>query len=111
MKISLNTIREFNRRYKTADDVTASGADKLVGKIGAQLGAVDEVINIGAKYRGIIIVKVVVCEKHGDADKLSVCKIDDGGVAKEVKRDGDGLVQVVCGAPNVHQGMLAAWLP
>ncbi|HVI60652.1 MAG TPA: phenylalanine--tRNA ligase subunit beta, partial [Candidatus Saccharimonadales bacterium] len=31
--------------------------------------------------------------------------------AKDVERDKDGLVQVVCGAPNVREGMLAAWLP
>ena len=110
MKISLNTIRRFNEHYKAAPAFTL-GVDELVEKIGAQLGAVEEIIDLGAKYKGIIIVKVVACDKHPDADKLSLCKIDDGGAAKDVERDGDDRIQVVCGAPNVHEGMLAAWLP
>jgi phenylalanyl-tRNA synthetase beta chain len=110
MKISLNTIRRFNEHYKAAPAFTL-GVDKLVEKIGAQLGAIEEIIDLGAKYKGIIIVKVVACDKHPDADKLSLCKIDDGGAAKDVERDGDDRIQVVCGAPNVHEGMLAAWLP
>lgn len=97
--------------YECAEDVTAIGVDKLVEKIGAQLGAVEAVIDIGAKYQGIIVAKVVSCEKHPNADKLSLCRVDDGGVAKHVERGADGLVQVVCGAPNVKAGLTVAWLP
>jgi phenylalanyl-tRNA synthetase beta chain len=111
VKVSLNTIRAFNKRYGTSDDVAKIGVDKLVEKIGSQLGAVDEVVEIGSKYQGIVIAKVVACEKHTGADKLSLCKVDDGGVVKEVKRDADGLVEVVCGAPNVAVGQTVAWLP
>jgi phenylalanyl-tRNA synthetase beta chain len=85
--------------------------EALVETVGAQLGAIDEVINVGSKYHSIVVVKVVACEKHPNADKLSVCKIDDGQKTKDVKRGSDGLVQVVCGAPNVHAGMLAVWIP
>jgi phenylalanyl-tRNA synthetase beta chain len=110
MKVSLNSIRGLNKRYHCADDFALSN-EALIEKIGAQLGAIDEVIKLGEKYRGIIIAKVVACEKHPDADKLSLCKLDDGGVVKDVERGQDGYVQVVCGAPNVRAGMLAAWLP
>lgn len=103
MKISLNWIKEY-----TKVDLSI---DQLIEKIGAQLGAVDEVVDLGSKYKGIVVAEVVSCDKHGDADKLSVCKINDGQVIKSVERDSDGLVQVVCGAPNVKAGMLAAWLP
>ncbi|HET7827644.1 MAG TPA: phenylalanine--tRNA ligase subunit beta, partial [Candidatus Saccharimonadales bacterium] len=51
------------------------------------------------------------CTKHPNADKLSLCLVDDGGVNKQVKRAADGLIQVVCGAPNVKAGLLAAWIP
>jgi phenylalanyl-tRNA synthetase beta chain len=103
MKVSLNTVKEFT-------DVSVS-ADELVGKIGAQLGAVEAVYESGAKYDGVVVVRVVSCEKHPDADKLSVCWIDDGGVVKDVERNNDGYVQVVCGAPNAREGVLVAWLP
>jgi phenylalanyl-tRNA synthetase beta chain len=111
MKVSINWIRQFNSLNKTSADPMPKGIDELVEKIGAQLGAVDEVVDLGKKYEGILVVKVVSCEKHTNADKLSVCLIDDGGINKKVKRDEKGLVQVVCGAPNVRPGMLAAWIP
>ncbi len=111
MKISINSIRNMNTRYGCAQDVAAIGVEALIDKIGAQLGAVEETINIGAKYQGIIISKVVKCDPHPDADRLNVCRIDDGGVAVNVERDQEGHVQVVCGAPNVRAGLLVAWLP
>lgn len=103
MKVSLNWVKEFTAVKLSVDD--------LVTKIGAQLGAVEEVIDLGKKYRGIIVVKVISCQKHPNADKLKVCIIDDDGKAATVKRDKDGYVQVVCGAPNVKENMLVAWLP
>jgi phenylalanyl-tRNA synthetase beta chain len=103
MKASLNWVKQFT-------DVPL-GVDELVTKIGAQLGAVEEVIDVGAKYRGIVIARVVWCEKHPNADKLRVCLLDDGNVVKNVPRNEDGTVQVVCGAPNVREGMLVVWIP
>ncbi len=103
MKVSLNWLKQFTRIELSAEE--------LVQKIGAQLGAVEEVVNIGDKYRGVVIAKVVACDKHPNADKLSVCKIDDGGMVADMERDENGLVQVVCGAPNVREGILVAWLP
>lgn len=87
------------------------GIDALVERIGAQLGAVDEVIDLGKKYQAIVVAKVVTCDRHPNADKLSLCLIDDAKKVKNVKRNKDGLIQVVCGAPNVAVGQLVAWLP
>ena len=103
MKISLNWIREFTNIKCTTDE--------LVRKIGAQLGEVEEVIDLGERYKNIVIAKVISCEKHPNADKLSVCKIDDGKVTRGIKRDSNGYVQVVCGAPNVRKNLLVAWIP
>lgn len=111
MKVSLNWIRDINKRYGSAADPAPDGIDALVEKIGAQLGAVEEVIDLGQKYQGVVVAKVVSCEKHPNADKLSVCLIDDGGVVKSVKRNKDGYVQVVCGAPNVAPTLAVAWIP
>ena len=82
-----------------------------MARVNQQLGGVEEVIDLSAKYGGARIVRVVECAKHPDADRLSVTKIDDGGVVADVPRDENGLVQVVCGAPNVHADMWAIWLP
>lgn len=103
MKVSLNWVKQFT-------DIDVS-VDELVEKIGTQLGAVEEVIDLGKKYQGILVAKVVSCEKHPNADKLNICLVDDGGVAEGVDRNDQGLVQVVCGAPNVREGLTVAWLP
>lgn len=104
MKVSLNWIKQYI-------DFELPPVDELVEKIGAQLGAVEEVIDLGARYQSIPIVKVVVCEPLENSDHLSRCLVDDGGVIKDIERNEDGLVQVITGAPNVHAGMLAVWLP
>lgn len=103
MKISVNWLREYTNIKLSVDE--------LVAKIGAQLGEVEEVIDYGKQYEGVVVAKVKSCEPHPNADKLQVCKIDDGGVVKKVKRDDQGLVQVVCGAPNVRKNITVAWVP
>jgi len=87
------------------------GIDGLAQKVGAQLGAIEEIVDIGAKYKGALVVKVVSCEQHPEADRLHVCMIDDGGKTEGVKRNENGFIQVICGASNVHTDMLAVWLP
>ncbi len=46
----------------------------------------------------VVIGKVIACEKHPDADKLSVCKVDIGSAVH----------QIVCGAENVREGLYVA---
>ena len=104
MKVSLNLIKQLI-------NFELPPVDELVARVNQQLGGVEEVIDLSAKYGGARIVRVVECAKHPDADRLSVTKIDDGGAVADVPRDEDGLVQVVCGAPNVHADMWAIWLP
>ena len=104
MKVSLNLIKQLI-------NFELPPVDELVARVNQQLGGVEEVIDLKAKYGGARIVRVVECTKHPDADRLSVTKIDDGGAVADVPRDENGLVQVVCGAPNVHADMWAIWLP
>ncbi|MFZ3016728.1 MAG: phenylalanine--tRNA ligase subunit beta [Candidatus Microsaccharimonas sp.] len=103
MIISVNWLKKF-----VDIDVTI---DELATLIGERLVEIESVEDIGAKYKDVLVVKVVECKAVEGSDHLSVTKIDDGGKAEGVERDANGLVQVVCGAPNVHEGMLAAWLP
>ena len=111
MKVSLNWIKLMNANYGCSDSSELADVDKLIEKIGAQLGAIEEIDYLGKRYEGILVVKVVSCAKHPNADKLSLCLVDDGGVRKDVKRNEDGLIQIVCGAPNVKAGQLAVWIP
>ena len=104
MKVSLNIVRDLI-------NFELPSVDELVLRVNQQLGGVEEVIDLGAKYAGARIVRIVECGKHPDADRLSVTKIDDAGAVSDVPRDDNGCVQVVCGAPNVHADMWAIWLP
>lgn len=107
MKLSLNSIKRLGY-----DELFKLPIADLADKIGAQLGALEELpVHLGVLYDGVVVAKVVSCVEHPNANRLHVCLIDDGGVVKNVKRDKKGYVQVVCGAPNVKEGMLVAWLP
>jgi tRNA-binding EMAP/Myf-like protein len=103
MIISLNWIKKFTQVNGTVDE--------LATLIGSRLVEIEAVENLGEKYKGVIVARVVECAPLEGSDHLNVTKIDDGGVAEGVERDENGLVQVVCGAPNVRQGLLVAWLP
>jgi len=56
---------------------------------------VDSVEQLGAGVEGLVVGEVLSVEKHPDADKLRVCKVDAGQ---------DEALQIVCGAPNVRAG-------
>lgn len=70
-------------------------ADKLCN-IGFEVEGLE---NTADKLKDIVVAKVVECAKHPNAEKLSLCKVDDGS---------GKLLQIVCGARNVHQGMFTA---
>jgi phenylalanyl-tRNA synthetase beta chain len=103
MIISVNWLKKFT-------DIDVS-IDELATLIGARLVEIESVIDLGKKYRDVLVATVVECEKLEDSDHLNVTKIDDGGVWQNVERDENGYVQVVCGAPNVRAGISVAWLP
>lgn len=103
MIISVNWLKKF-----TDIDVDI---DELQHLIGTRLVEIEGVEYIGEKYKDVVVARVVECRPLENSDHLNVTKIDDGGVVEGVERDENGLVQVVCGAPNVTAGILVAWLP
>ncbi len=106
MKFSLNLAQEFSNV-----DLKSIPHDEILQKMGAQLGSIEDTTEWRDKYKDIIVAKVVSCEKHPNADKLSLCLVDDGGVASSVVRNEEGYVQVVCGANNVTADIFVAWIP
>ena len=101
MRISLNWLKKYV-------DIKVSD-EELVRLIGARLVEVEGVIDEMHKYDNIFVVRVESCEKIPETH-LTLCRINVGNVeVKNVPKD-EGLVQVMCGAPNVHEGMLAAWI-
>ncbi len=84
---------------------------ELATLIGARLVEIEETVDYGAKYKDVVVAKVAYCQPLEGSDHLNVTKLDDGGVVADIERDEDGLVQVVCGAVNVREGIFVAWLP
>lgn len=71
-------------------------AAKLLTDIGLEVEALEEFETVKGGLKGLVIGEVLECEKHPDADRLSVTK---------VKVDEAGTInQIVCGAPNVAKG-------
>ncbi len=104
MKVSKNWLQQYV-------GMTLPDTSALVAAIGAQLGAVEEVVTLTDKYALATIVRVVECSPLPNSDHLNLCFIDDGQQIEGVTRREDGLVQVVCGAPNVAAGVTVVWLP
>lgn len=103
MIISLNWLKKFT-------NITMP-IDELATLIGARLVEIEEVIDIGAKYKDVLVVRAVEVNALENSDHLNVVKIDDGGVTEGIERDENGLIQVVCGASNIASGQAVAWLP
>lgn len=56
---------------------------------------VEEICDPAKDLGGFSIARIIEAEKHPDADRLRVCKVDTGA----------GIIQVVCGAPNARAGI------
>lgn len=103
MIVSVNWLKKFTR--------LEGSIDELATRIGARLVEIEGVESLGEKYKDVIVARVVEAGPLEGSDHLNLTKIDDGGVREGVERDERGLIQVVCGAPNVRAGLLVAWLP
>ncbi|MGD9871335.1 MAG: phenylalanine--tRNA ligase subunit beta [Thauera sp.] len=57
---------------------------------------VEEADPAAPAFKGVVVAQIVEAEKHPNADKLKLCKVDAG--------TGE-LLQIVCGAPNAAAGM------
>ena len=57
---------------------------------------VEEAHPVAPAFSGVVVARIIEAEKHPNADKLKLCKVDIGAGAP---------LQIVCGAPNAAAGM------
>lgn len=69
--------------------------DELVARLSMAGLEVDSVTPAAGAFSGVVVGEVLSTEQHPDADKLRVCQVSNGSET----------FQVVCGAPNVRQGL------
>ncbi|HDZ5577256.1 TPA: phenylalanine--tRNA ligase subunit beta [Staphylococcus aureus] len=82
---------EWLKEYVTIDDSVSNLAERIT-RTGIE---VDDLIDYTKDIKNLVVGFVKSKEKHPDADKLNVCRVDIGE---------DEPVQIVCGAPNVDAG-------
>lgn len=90
MKISYNWLKNYINT-----DLEPEKMSELLTDCGLEVEGLEKVESVKGGLNGIVIGKVLTCEKHPDADKLSVTTVDVG--------QGEPL-NIVCGAPNVAAG-------
>lgn len=92
MKISNNWLKEYIKTDLTSEKIGAYLTD-----IGLEVEGIDTYESIKGSLEGIVVGKVLTCEKHPNADKLSKTTVDVGN---------DTILDIVCGAPNVAAGQI-----
>jgi len=87
LKISLNWIKNYI-------DLSEISVEEIVSKLTMAGLEVEDFVDQNVLYRNLIVGNVTEVKKHPNANKLTVCKVNDGS------QD----IQVICGAPNVAEG-------
>src|SRR5438067_1217224 len=87
MKFSVNWLREFVDLPKNAEEI-----EELLTGAGVET---ENIETHGAKIDKVIVAQITASSRHPNADRLTVCDVDDGSGTKR---------QIVCGATNYKVG-------
>lgn len=90
MKISNNWLKDF---IKT--EIKTERIGEFLTDIGLEVEGIEKFESIKGSLDGIVVGKVLTCEKHPNADKLKKTTVDVGN---------GKTLHIVCGAPNVEAG-------
>ncbi len=87
MKISYNWLIDY-----IDIDVDPNKLADILTNIGLEVEGIEHFEEVQGSMKGLVIGEVLTCEKHPNADKLSVTTVNTGKVNS---------LKIVCGAPNV----------
>ncbi len=90
MKISNNWLKEYIQT-----DLKPEKTGEYLTDIGLEVEGIEKFESIKGSLEGIVVGKVLTCEKHPNADKLKKTTVDVGN---------GKILNIVCGAPNVEAG-------
>jgi phenylalanyl-tRNA synthetase beta chain len=90
MKISCNWLKSYIETSLTPEEMA-----EILTSTGLEVEGIHPWESVRGGLKGVVIGHVITCDKHPDADKLTVCKVDVAGEAP---------LNIVCGAPNVAPG-------
>jgi phenylalanyl-tRNA synthetase beta chain len=87
MKFSVNWLREFVELPSNVEEL-----GELLTLAGIEIGGIEK---RGANFDKVVVAQITASSQHPNADRLSVCKVDDGSGQTR---------QIVCGAKNYKVG-------
>ena len=87
MKFSVNWLHEFVDLPKNPEEIA-----ELLTRAGVET---ENIETRGAKIDNVIVSQITASSRHPNADRLTVCEVDDGSGTKR---------QIVCGATNYKVG-------
>lgn len=90
MKISYKWLKEFIEITETPEEI-----GKLLTATGLEVESIEEVESVKGGLKGVVIGEVLTCEKHPEADRLKLTRVDVGL---------EQPLSIVCGASNVAAG-------
>lgn len=90
MKISNNWLKDY---IKT--ELKSERIGEFLTDIGLEVEGIEKFESIKGSLEGVVVGKVLTCEKHPNADKLNKTTVDVGN---------GKILNIVCGAPNVEAG-------
>ncbi len=90
MKISYNWLKTYINLPLTPDELGDTLTD-----LGLEVEGIEEIGGLISGYAGILTGHVIECDRHPDADRLSLTRVDIGSGT---------LLQIVCGGPNIRKG-------
>jgi phenylalanyl-tRNA synthetase beta chain len=90
MKLSLNWLKKYLDISYSPEKLA-----EMLTIIGLEVEGIDKVESLKGSLQGVVVGQVMACEKHPDADRLSVASVDVGSGTP---------LQIVCGAPNIATG-------
>lgn len=93
MRVPLSWLHDF-----VALDAEPRAIAEALDRLGLEVEALDAP---GEEIAGVKVARILEVRPHPNADKLQLCDIEFG----------DGSSTVVCGAPNVADGMVVAYAP
>ena len=88
MNISFNWLSEFLKIDLSIEEVS-----NILTDIGLEVEGIENYEQYKGGLDGLVVGEVVYCERHPNADRLSLTKVNIGE---------DTNLQIVCGAPNVQ---------
>jgi phenylalanyl-tRNA synthetase beta chain len=76
--------------------------NRILNSIGLEVEGMEHYEEVKGGLLGLVVGEVLLVEKHPNADKLSLTRVDTGG---------DAPLDIVCGAPNVAAGQKVVVAP